>query len=252
MELDEVYCLDCIEGMKQLPENSVDLVVTSPPYNLGIEYDEYEDEIDWNEYYSWCEEWLREIYRVLKKEGGRFCLNHYLSCGNSRIGGQAPIMELNHAALKIGFKHHRLAVWADPTIKKETAWGSWLSASSPYISCPYEGILILYKDTWKKNSSGESTITPKEFMRACIGIWQLKPEGRDHHPAPFPIELPRRCINLLTYRGDLVLDPFIGSGTTALAAKQLGRHYIGFDISEKYCETARKRLAQENIEKWIT
>jgi site-specific DNA-methyltransferase (adenine-specific) len=242
LEPDRVYCMDVLDGLRQLDDRSVDLVVTSPPYNVGIEYETSDDNKPLSEYYDWCGKWMKEILRVLKDDG-RFCLNHLLSAfgQGSRTG---PLLHLDVLAEGLGFKYHGLAVWNDATPARgcRTSWGSWLSASMPYVNCPYEGILILYKDSWKKSSKGESTIGSKEFMEATSGVWSISPEHDIDHPAPFPEELAARCINLLSYVGDLVLDPFMGSGTTAIAACRNRRRFIGFDISPAYVEMANKRV----------
>ncbi len=232
---------DCIQVMKNIPDNYVDLVVTSPPYNIGIDYGTYKDNLAWKEYYSWCKKWLKEIYRILKNDG-RFCLNHYLSLGNSKER-TAPLMVLNGLAIEIGFKHHGLAIWEDRTINTLTAWGSWMSASAPYINSPFEGILVLYKEFWQKQTKGESTIEKNDFIMASKGIWDIGTERKRLTPCPFPVKLPRLCINLLTYKNDIVLDPFIGSGTTAVAAKELNRRYIGIDSNLNYCEIAKRRIS---------
>lgn len=241
MEINKIYQGDCLELMKQIDDESVDLVITSPPYNIGIDYDSWNDDVDWEKYYSWCKEWMKEIYRVLKIDG-RFCLNHYLCLGTAKAR-HSPLMELNQIAVKeIGFKHHAVCVWTDRTLTKRTAWGSWKSASAPYINTPYEGILILYKQDWKKHRKGVSTISKDKFMELCSGVWNMQPERKGLTKANFPIELPSNCINLLSYEEDVVLDPFMGSGTTAVACKQLNRNFIGFEISESYCKIAEKRL----------
>jgi len=239
-----IYNEDCISGMSKLPDNCIDLVVTSPPYNLGVNYDTYNDWMEWPDYYDWCRLWLRQIYRILKPDG-RFCLNHYLSCGTAKHRS-APLMNLNAICeFEIGFRHHGTALWSESSTCKRHAWGSWISASAPYINSPHECINIFYKDHWKKDKKGESTITPKEFMEATLGIWHIPPEKRRNGcPAPFPPGLPRRCINLLTYKGDLVLDPFMGSGTTALVAKETGRDYIGYELSPAYYATSIERLKE--------
>lgn len=238
---------DCLEVMKTLPDNSVDLVVTSPPYNCGIEYDNYNDNISWQEYYLWCNAWIKEIYRILKDDG-RFCLIHYLSLGNSD-NRHAPLMRLNTISEDIGFKHHGLAIWWDITLTKRTAWGSWLSASAPYINSPFEGVLILYKNRWHKDNKGITEISKDEFMESCSGIWKIATEHDRRHPAPFPIKMASRCIRLLSYEGDTVLDPFMGSGTTVVAAKEYHRKAIGIEISPQYYEMAERRINQtmENL-----
>jgi site-specific DNA-methyltransferase (adenine-specific) len=254
---DKIFIGDCRTILPLVDTSSVNLVITSPPYNLGIIYDSVEDKREWKDYYAWCRLWLSELFRVLKPDG-RLCLNHYLSCG-SGMGGEVtisrsgPLMTLNCICEDIGFKHHGLAIWDDRTITKLSAWGSWLSSSAPYINSPFEGILILYKERWKRDTEGETVISKKEFMEACSGIWKLQPEHKDRskHPAPFPISLPRRCIKLFSYKGDLVLDPFNGVGATTLAAKLEGRHYIGIDISPAYCNEAESKLNQSTIESWF-
>lgn len=231
---------DCIEVMVEMPSDSIDLVVTSPPYNAGIDYDAYHDKIEWHTYYEWCKEWLSQLYRILKPDG-RCCINHYMSFGQSN-NRHSPLMDINYYAKEIGFGHHGLAIWTDRTLIKRTAWGSWLSASAPYISCPYEGILILYKDEWKKQTKGETEIPKEEFMEACSGIWNIRPETNGDNPAPFPLALPERCIRLLSWKNDIVLDPFNGCGTTTLAAKRLDRRYIGIDVSQHYCDVAQRKV----------
>jgi site-specific DNA-methyltransferase (adenine-specific) len=238
-----IYQGDSLEVLKTLPDESVDLVVTSPPYNLGINYNSYKDSMQWKDYYEWCRYWLLEIFRVIKKDG-RFCLVHYLSFGQSN-NRQSPLMELNHIAQQIGFYHHGLAIWWDITLTKRTAWGSWLSASAPYINSPFEGILILYKEKWKKENKGISDINKDEFMEGCSGVWKINPEKNREHPAPFPVALPARCIKLFSFIDDLVLDPFMGSGTTGVACIALKRNFIGIEIDEHYCDIARKRIAAE-------
>lgn len=239
---------DCLIEMKKIPDKSIDLVVTSPPYNLGIEYENYKDSLSWKDYYSWCEKWLLELFRVCK-EDGKICINHYFSMGNS-IERTAPIPTLNSICEKIGFKHHSIAFWSDTTICKRSAWGSWLSASAPYISSPMEGILIMYKNIWKKQVKGESTISKEDFMEGCLGYWKFGTEKNDH-PAPFPKRLPQLCIELLTYKNDLVLDPFMGSGTTGFVAKEKNRNFIGIEISPVYFDIAQKRIAQATQELFV-
>ena len=242
MEIDRVYNRDCIEGMREMEENSVDLVVTSPPYNVGIPYDIYDDTLPWAEYYRWCASWLTEVHRVLKPDG-RLCLNHYFSLGSGKCR-TAPLMVLNGIAQEVGLSHKSVAIWYDSHRPKCTAWGSWLSASAPYITSPAEGILFLYKDTWKKQRPGKSTIEKEEFLEAISGIWKIRPESKPWTKANFPVEIPLRCIRLLSYEGDLVLDPFMGAGTTAVAALLERRHYLGFELSPAYCAIAQTRVAE--------
>ena len=245
LELDKIYNIDCVEGMKMIPDNSVDLIVTSPPYNIGIDYDTWDDSMEWSDYLKWCREWLSECYRVLKDDG-RICINHYLNFQDRwKKVSRFPLYDIQRIQEEIGFKVHKLCLWEDTTRKKFTAWGSYRSASAPYINTPYEGILISYKNQWKKKLKGESTKSKELFMQGVGGIWKLG-TTRGKTKACFPENLPKMCIELLSYVGDTVLDPFMGSGTTAVACKKLNRQYIGFEISKEYCEIANKRIT-ENI-----
>ena len=243
-QVNTIHNCDCIAGMREhISDNSIDLIVTSPPYNVGIDYDSWDDKMPLEDYFAWCEKWLAECYRVLKPDG-RLCLNHYMSCGTSDVRF-APLMSLNQLAEGIGFHHYGCAIWADSHLTKRTAWGSWLSASAPYLNSPYEGIVVLYKDHWHKDRDGETDITPKEFMECASGVWKIQPCQTYDTIANFPIELPRRCIRFFSFVGDIVLDPFMGSGTTAVAAKQTRRKYIGFEISPNYYRTIMENLSQE-------
>lgn len=245
-EINQIHNTDCIKGMRQMPDCSVDLVVTSPPYNLGIEYDKCDDRREWDEYYAWCEEWLKEVFRILKKDG-RLCLNHYVSIGQ-KSDRHSPSANLEWIAKGIGFKHHATALWIKGAVSKK-AWGSWRSASAPYINNPSEAILILYKEQWKKDKKGITQIQKEQFMELCSGVWEIHPEKKGLTEANFPIELPTNCILLLSYEGDMVLDPFMGSGTTAVACMRHNRNFIGFEISKKYCEIANERLRKEALVK---
>lgn len=238
--LNTIYEENCLNTFTRMPENYLDLTVTSPPYNLGIQYDLYVDSRPYADYFAWTEYWLRELYRVTKPDG-RVCINHCLS---STMDGRrcSPVARIIALAEKVGFKYHGLAVWTDRSTRKFTMWGSWLSARAPYVQMPFEGIIILYKEHWRKEQTGITNILKKEFIAGCTGIWNLPTQKRRGHPAAFPIELASRCIQLFSYEGDIVYDPFMGSGTTAVACQNLNRNFIGSEISKSYCLLAQERL----------
>ena len=230
---------------REIPENSIDLIITSPPYNVGIEYNSNNDKISYKEYLEFSKEWLTNCYKWLKSDG-RFCLN--IPLDKNKGGQQSVGADLTIIAKKVGFKYHSTIIWNEGNISRRTAWGSWMSASAPYVIAPVELIVILYKKTWKKTSgSRKSDITKKEFMEWTNGLWTFSGESKKKigHPAPFPIELPRRCIKLFSFVEDTILDPFMGSGTTLIAAYLNNRKAIGIDVDKSYCELAEKRLITE-------
>jgi len=232
---------DCIPVMDEMSSESVDLVVTSPPYNCGIKYDNYDDSRPLSVYYGWCEQWLSSCYRVLKNNR-RIALNVLLNMGSSKIGRELPCVKFSNLLEQVGFNLNSIVIWMEESRPFLAAWGSWKSASSPYIYCPYEVVLLASKGDWKREDKGISDISGDEFKKWVQGAWRMVPARDKTFPAPFPEELPRRCIKLLSYVGDVVLDPFVGSGATCLAAKKLGRRYTGIDISPYYCKIARNRL----------
>lgn len=229
----------------EIEDNSIDLIVTSPPYNIGIKYNVYDDILSYKEYLKFSREWLTRCYGWLK-EDGRFCLN--IPLDKNKGGQQSVGADLTTIAKQIGFKYHSTIVWNEGNISRRTAWGSWLSASAPYVITPVELIVVLYKKRWKKTSgSKKSDITREEFIEWTNGLWTFSGESKKKigHPTPFPVELPKRCIKLFTFVGDTVLDPFMGSGTTIIAAYQFRRKSIGIEIDKNYCKIAMKRLINE-------
>lgn len=230
---------------KKISDNTIDLIVTSPPYNVDIHYNSYDDRITYEQYLEFTEKWLFKAYHLLK-EDGRLCLN--IPLDKNKGGQQSVGADITTIAKKIGFKYHSTIIWNEGNISKRTAWGSFMSAAAPYVIAPVEIIVILYKKIWKKLSgSRKSDITKEEFMQWTNGIWTFSGESKKKigHPAPFPVELPRRCIKLFSFVGDTVLDPFMGSGTTLIAAYLNNRKGIGVEIDRSYCELAIKRLQQE-------
>ena len=225
-------------------ENSVDLIITSPPYNVDIHYETYDDNISYINYLEFTRRWLIKCYQLAKNDG-RFCLN--IPLDKNKGGQQSVYADILTIAKEIGWKYHSTIVWNEQNISRRTAWGSWLSASAPYVIAPVEMVAILYKKRWRKVKKGKSDITRDEFIEWTNGVWNFSGESkrRVKHPSPFPTVLPRRCVKLFTYVDDLVLDPFLGSGATLIACLETGRKGIGVEIDPQYCEIAKKRIIKE-------
>jgi len=231
------------EEMTQLPDASIHLMVTSPPYNARKEYDE---DLTLEEYLGMLEKVFRETFRVLIP-GGRACIN----IANL---GRKPYIPLNAfislMMVEIGFLMRGEIIWdKGSSAGSSTAWGSWLSASNPTLRDVHEYILVFSKGQFKRQKNAHaSTIERDEFLEFTKSIWQFPTvsASRVGHPAPFPAELPRRLIELYTFEGDVILDPFMGSGTTAIAALDTGRHYVGYEVDETYVGLARQRLQERN------
>jgi len=225
-------------------EGSVDLVVTSPPYNVDIQYNSHKDDVSYADYLEFSKKWMARCFAWLK-EDGRFCLN--IPLDKNKGGQQSVGADLTTIAKEVGFHYHSTIIWNEGNISRRTAWGSWKSASAPYVIAPVELIVVLYKDKWKKTSGSKvSDIERDEFMEWTNGLWTFNGESKKRvgHPAPFPIELPRRCVKLFSYVDDVVLDPFCGSGTTLIAAVSNNRKGVGIDVDRKYCELAQKRILE--------
>lgn len=241
MENIKIYNDDFLK-VDYIENNSVDLIVTSPPYNVSVNYGSYNDGISYEEYLDFTGRWLSIAYMLLKPDG-RICLN--IPLDKNKGGGQSVYADVVNIAKKVGFKYHTTIIWNEQNISKRTAWGSWVSASAPYVIAPVEMIAVLYKDRWKKTSGSKiSDITKEEFIKWTNGVWAFPGESRKRvgHPAPFPIELPKRCIKLFSFVGDTILDPFLGSGTTLIACVMTNRKGIGIEIDKNYCEIAKDRI----------
>jgi site-specific DNA-methyltransferase (adenine-specific) len=245
-EYDSIFIYkDDILNISAIPHNSIDLIVTSPPYNVDIHYNSHVDNLTYGDYLEFTRKWIQKCFDLVKDDG-RFCLN--IPLDKNKGGQQSVYADITKIAKDIGWKYHSTIIWNEGNISRRTAWGSFMSASAPYVIAPVEVIVVLYKKSWKKISgSKKSDITKKEFMDWTNGIWSFSGESKKRigHPAPFPIELPRRCIKLFSFVGDTVLDPFMGSGTTLIAAYLNKRKAIGVDIDKEYCDLAIKRLKQE-------
>lgn len=240
-----IFCEDILKT-KSTKNNSIDLIITSPPYDIDIKYESYDDSIPYDEYLGFTRKWLDKCYNLAKPDG-RFCLN--IPLDKNKGGQQSVCADITSIAKEVGWKYHSTVIWNEGNISRRTAWGSFSSASAPYVIAPVEVIVVLYKKNWKKRFKKKSDISKKEFIEWTNGIWTFNGESRKKvgHPAPFPIELPMRCIKLFSFVSDVVLDPFLGSGTTLIACHQTNRIGIGIEINEKYCSLAVKRLRQNGL-----
>jgi site-specific DNA-methyltransferase (adenine-specific) len=236
--IDKVHCKDS-RDMPMLPDTSIHLMVTSPPYNVGKDYDE---DMSLDEYRALLRQVFSETYKKLVP-GGRACVNV------ANIG-RSPYIPLHsyivQDMLGIGYKMRGEIIWDKAAgAGVSTAWGSFGSASNPTLRDTHEYILVFSKDIYKREACGrENTISKEDFLDWTKSIWRFSPESahRVNHPAPFPEELPYRLIQLYTFKDDVILDPFCGSGTTCVTALKTGRHFVGFDIDREYVKIARERI----------
>ncbi|MFX1254794.1 MAG: DNA-methyltransferase [Promethearchaeota archaeon] len=250
--LDKNFCKSA-ENMEELPDESVHLMVTSPPYGVGKEYDK---DFTLQEYLEFLKRVWTEVRRVLVP-GGRICIN----IANL---GRKPYIPIHSFIINdlhdLGFMMRGEIIWdKSASAGTSTAWGSWKSSSNPVLRDVHEYILIFSKDTFKraKINDREDTISKEEFLEFTKSVWTFPTESAQKigHPAPFPIELPYRLIQLFSYQNDVVLDPFMGSGQTAIAAIKTQRHFIGYDIDPEYIKLTRKRIQefirQSSLDKFL-
>jgi DNA modification methylase len=239
--LDRIFCKSS-EKMEELPDNSVHLMVTSPPYNVGKEYDR---DVTLEEYLEFLGRVWREVYRVLVP-GGRACVN----IANL---GRKPYIPLHsyiiQDLLNLGFLMRGEIIWnKGSSASPSTAWGSWCSAANPTLRDVHEYILIFSKGNFvrKNPDKRKATISKEEFLELTKSVWTFPAISAKKvgHPAPFPVELPNRLMQLYTFDGEVVLDPFMGSGQTAIAAIQANRHYVGYETDQTYFALANKRINQ--------
>jgi len=226
--------------MSELPNNSVALMVTSPPYHVGKDYD---SDSTFEEFLEMLRSVLAETHRVLEP-GGRMVIN----VANLGRRPYVPFAALvTQICIDLGFFPRGEVIWVKAAAAGgNCAWGSWMSASNPTLRDVHEYCLCFSKGRMDRVRSGNSTIERDEFLEATLSVWHLPPESarRVGHPAPFPVSLPRRFIELYTFEGDVVLDPFMGSGSSAIAAVEAGRRYVGYDTDRSYVKLARRRIRQ--------
>ena len=258
---------DCIEVMKEMPESFVDLIVTSPPYGVNINYDVHDDDMEINQYLEFTRNWMTEAYKVLKDDG-RIALNIPYEINRQEKGGRIFLVSEVYQLMKeIGFKFYGIVDLEEdsPHRSKTTAWGSWMSPSSPYIYNPKECVILAYKKhhikkvkgepQWKgvptqieqedgtfKNKIVYQDEDKKEFMELVFGQWKYLNDSRPMTKATFSMDIPTKAIKILTYKNDVVMDPFNGSGTSCVAAEILDRRWIGIELSTNYTEIARERI----------
>ena len=258
---------DCVEVMKSLPDGCIDLLVTSPPYNVNVSYDVYDDGRSMDDYWEFTRQWLSESLRILKDDG-RVAINVPIELNVQERGGRILFnAEFWMMMKEVGFKFFGMVDLTEdsPHRVRQTAWGSWMSASCPYIYNPKECIILAYKKTNKKLTKGESqwkgvpteveqpdgTIKnkimyqdedKKDFMNLVFGRWEYFADTKSLTKATFSMDIPVKAIKILSYKNDIVFDPFMGSGTSAVAAEILQRRWLGIELSPNYTDIARKRV----------
>jgi len=254
---------DCVEVMEALPEGCVDLVVTSPPYNANIKYDVYDDGGSMEDYWQFTKDWLSQAYRVLKDDG-RIAVNVPIEMNVQERGGRILFnAEFWMMMKEVGFKFFGMVDLTEdsPHRVRQTAWGSWMSAWAPYIYNPKECVILAYKKYSKKINKGESQWTgewtkteegkmkqifkdedKKDFMNLVFGRWEYFADTKSLTKATFSMDIPVKAIKILTYKNDIVLDPFMGSGTSAVAAETLDRRWLGIELSANYTDIATTRV----------
>lgn len=239
--LDRIFCSSS-ERMAELPDHSVHLMVTSPPYNVGKEYDE---NLTLEEYLAFLQRVWAEVQRVLVP-GGRACIN----VANL---GRKPYIPLHSAIIQgmqaLGFLMRGEIIWNKAaSASPSTAWGSWRSPANPTLRDVHEYILVFSKGAFKRPNPHKrpATLSKEEFLEYSKSVWTFPASSarKVGHPAPFPEELPRRLIQLYTFAGEVVLDPFMGSGQVALAALRTGRRYVGYEVNEEYVRLAEERVKE--------
>lgn len=237
--INQIINADCLDILRELPDKCIDMVITSPPYNLNIAYNSYSDNLPYKDYLEWCKQWIKECFRILKPSG-RIAINIPLE---TNLNGKKFIESDYSNILKEDFIETAFILWDKQNVTSRTAWGSFCSPSNPNIIQPMECILVYSKEGRKKEGNKDFIdITKEAFIENTLGVWKIQPEKDRTHPAPFPIELPKRIMQMFTYVGDIVLDCFSGSGTTAVACHNLKRRFICIEKDEDYYKASVERL----------
>ncbi len=246
--LNKIYNEDCMITLDRMDDNFIDLTVTSPPYNVDLgnnkynkiaAYDIYRDNKSHNDYMAWLKIIFSKIYQKTVS-GGRCVIN----IGSGKNGKIPTVANIITTMADIGWLPLTTIVWDKKTTSNRAAWGSWNSPSSPSFPTPFEFILIFAKDSMKLLKSGVSDLHKEEFTKWAYAKWEFGTEKRTkiNHPSPFPIELPTRCIKMLSWVDSIIYDPFSGSGTTAIACIKNKRNFIGSEISAEYCTISQQRI----------
>jgi len=244
--VNKVILGDCIDVLKDIPNDSIHLIITSPPYNLNISYQNHSDELPYNDYLKWMSEVWKKCNDVLV-QGGRLCIN---IGENKRQNISYPTYSaFIQQCVDINMLYRGTIIWNKNSAAKHTAWGSWNSSSNPHIVPRHEYIIIFSKGDYKLIGKKENCdLKPDEFMEYTRSVWSFGTESKTKigHPAPFPLELPKRLIKFYSFKEQIILDPFAGSGTVGLAASLLERKYILIDNSKEYCLLAENRINNRN------
>ena len=251
--LNKIICGDALKVLKRMPSNWISMAITSPPYNLGVNYDVYNDDLGYDQYLKWLKDIWTETKRVLV-DGGRLAVN----IAPTSIKNFRPVHhDISKDLRDLGMIFRAEIIWYKQSMTaKRTAWGSWKSPSSPHIIPSWEYVMVFSKKEWRLNGNKENAdIRPEEFEKYSDGFWQIPPDDfndgfwfitaervRNGHPAPFPEELIYRLVKFYTYKGAVLLDMFGGTGTVAYVAMKHERQFVHIDISKDYCEIALKRL----------
>lgn len=267
-EKNKTYLGDCLELIKQVPDGSIDLIITSPPYNIGKDYGEYDDNLETEQYHKWLSDICAELYRVIKPNGNIFInicdvgVSNKDAKGKHKIGERGNFYVIPHhivvidAMIKNGAQYSNPIIWKKPSNHKSQFGanarfcGTYPYPANCHIPSEIEYVLRFRKNgkfqKVDKNIKEKSKVTKERWMELSSQIWEFNGVSKmKNHPAQFPVELPKRCIEGWSFIGDTVLDPFMGLGTTAIACIEMSRNYIGFELSENFLNLSLKR--EENF-----